>query len=120
MQNKIVKFNPIDDSLVEIGPALGKLYSQGAVCTSDGNIHCIPCYGKQVIKIDVNNNDNVSYIGDKFEGGLKWKSGAVVVEGEEEKIYACPNIERKILKINITNGSTHLLDTDLGDGKKYS
>lgn len=119
--NKVVKFNPIDDSLVEIGPPLARLRFQGAVCTSDGNIYCIPCYGKQVMKIDVNNNDNVSFIGDRFHGGWKWKGGVVVGEGEEEKIYACPYSARKILEINIANDSTHLLDTDLGDvGGKYS
>jgi hypothetical protein len=54
---RVVKFNPLDKSLTEIGPDLGEgeFKWECGVLASNGSIYCAPfCSNSHILKIDTN------------------------------------------------------------------
>jgi hypothetical protein len=51
---RVVKFNPLDKSLTEIGPDLGDGYEKWecGVRSNNGRIYCAPCNADHILKID--------------------------------------------------------------------
>jgi hypothetical protein len=115
---RVVKFNPVDNSLTEIGPDLGeygaKWYS--GVLANNGCIYCIPCgfdESNQILKID-SINGTVTLLDVKLPETCpgSWISGALAIDG---CIYFMPSNAKHILKLNPDNDSVASVGDHLGD-----
>ena len=111
---RVVKFNPVDNSLTEIGPDLG-------VRAKNGSIYCAPSYAERMLKINTNDGtvetllDNVEW---PETGDYLWQSGALATDNN---IYYMPFNARRIMKLNPGNESLSSVGDDLGEGRwKYS
>jgi hypothetical protein len=120
---RVVKFNPIDKSLIEIGPDLGedrKKWMCG-VLANTGSIYCAPYYAHHILKI--NTNDGTVETLDDVElpetGHMLWASGALA---HDTCIYYMPYSARRIMKLNPDNDTLSSVGYDLRQGWwfKYS
>jgi outer membrane protein assembly factor BamB len=120
---RVVKFDPLDKSLTEIGPDLG---GGGAkwkcgVLANTGSIYCAPYRAEHILKIDtiqgtVETLDNVR-LPETGDWGL-WESGALAGDNH---IYYMPASARRIMRLNPDNDSLSSVGDDLGEGEyKYS
>jgi hypothetical protein len=119
---RVVKFNPLDKSLKEIGPDLGE---DGAkwecgVLANTGSIYCAPFSADHILKI--NTNDGTVETLDDVElpetGDGLWMSGALA---PDNYIYYMPFNARHIMRLNPDNDSLYSVGDDLGGGwYKYS
>ena len=116
---RVMKFNPTDDSLKEIGPDLGygtKIWESG-VLAGNGRIYCIPCnfrHNNGVLKIDtVNEIVTIINVEEPPETalGASWAPGALALDG---CIYCMPLSARRILKFNPEIESVAIVGEDLG------
>ena len=119
---RVVKFNPLDKSLTEIGPDLGDGGDKWhcGVRANNGNIYCAPWNSNSILKISTN-DDTVETL-DNVElpetGGNLWESGALATDSF---IYYMPYNARRIMRLNPDNDSLSSVGDDLGDGYcKYS
>jgi hypothetical protein len=119
---RVVKFNPVDKSLTEIGPDLGDGGDKWhcGVRVNNGNIYCAPWNSNSILKISTN-DDTVETL-DNVElpetGGNLWESGALATDSF---IYYMPYNARRIMRLNPDNDSLSSVGDDLGDGYcKYS
>jgi hypothetical protein len=119
---RVVKFNPLDKSLTEIGPDLGeglmKWYC--GVLVKNGSIYCAPYRSNSILKIN-NNDGTVETLHNvdlpETSDGLWW-SGALAADNN---IYYMPSSSRRIMKLNLDNDSVFSVGDDLGQGVlKYS
>jgi len=85
---RVVKFDPFDKSLAEIGPDLGegKWKWQCGVLANTGSIYCAPFNAQHILKIDtiqgtVETLDNVEL---PETGDFLWQSGALA---QDNSIY---------------------------------
>jgi hypothetical protein len=117
----VVKFNPIDKSLTEIGPDLGVGGSKWmcGVRANNGSIYCAPYNAEHILKINTNDGtvetlENVELP----ERGRPWMwaSGALAADNH---IYYMPNNARRIMKLNPDNDSLSSVGGDLGGAYKY-
>jgi hypothetical protein len=115
---RVVKFNPVDNSLTEIGPDLGeygaKWYS--GVLANNGCIYCIPCgfdESNQILKID-SINGTVTLLDVRLPETCpgSWISDALAIDG---CIYFMPSNAKHILKLNPDNDSVASVGDSLGD-----
>ena len=118
---RVVKFNPLDKSLTEIGPDLGEGRYKWlcGVRDNNGNIYCAPCNAEHILKI--NTKDGTVETLDNVElpetGGYLWASGALATDNS---IYYTPASARRIMKLNPDNDSLSSVGDDLGRGRyKY-
>ena len=119
---RVVKFNPIEKSLTEIGPDFGEgghKWSCG-VLANNGNIYCAPYDADLILKINTNDGtvetlENVELP----ERGRPWMwaSGALAADNH---IYYMPTNARRIMRLNTDNDSLSSVGDDLGYGCKYS
>jgi hypothetical protein len=120
---RVVKFDPLDKSLTEIGPDLG---GGGAkwkcgVLANTGSIYCAPYCADHILKIDtiqgtVETLDNVR-LPETGDWGL-WESGALA---SDNNIYYMPSCARRIMRLDPDNDSLSSVGDDLGQyGYKYS
>lgn len=102
---RVVKFDPVDESLTEIGPDLGNARWKWkcGVLTGNGCIYCAPYNSNHFLKIDTN-NCGVTLLADveipeEVSGASRmWSSGALAtIDG---CIYSMPLSARRILKLN--------------------
>jgi hypothetical protein len=130
---RVVKFNPLDKSLTEIGPDLGEGTWKWmcGVRAYTGNIYCAPYHADHVLKINTNDGtvetlDNVELpeTGDflpETGSGLRglWQSGALA---PDNNIYYMPSYARRIMRLNPDNDTLSSVGDDLGRGEycKYS
>jgi hypothetical protein len=119
---RVVKFNPLDKSMTEIGPDLGRGGAKWkcGVRADTGSIYCAPFHAKHILKI--NTNDGTVEILDDVElpetGGGLWASGALAADNN---IYYMPAGARRIMKLNPDNDILSSVGDDLGEGGlKYS
>jgi hypothetical protein len=118
---RVVKFDPLDKSMTEIGPDLGddeEKWSCGVLANNSG-IYCAPCNAEHVLKIDtiqgtVETLDNVRL---PETGELLWESGALAADNS---IYYMPYCARRIMRLNPDNDSLSSVGDDLVGGLKYS
>jgi hypothetical protein len=117
----VVKFNPIDKSLTEIGPDLGEGGSKWmcGVRANNGSIYCAPYNAEHILKINtidgtVETLENVELPERGFS--WVWASGALAADNH---IYYMPNNARRIMKLNPDNDSLSSVGGDLGGAYKY-
>ena len=117
---RVVKFNPLDKSLTEIGPDLGERgykWRCGARANT-GSIYCTPYFSDHILKI--NTNDDTVETLDNVElperGGHLWSSGALA---QDNSIYYMPYSARWIMKLNPDNDTLSIAGNELGEGAKY-
>ena len=114
---RVVKFNPIDKSLTEIGPDLGEGTEKWmcGVLANTGSIYCAPYAAEHVLKINTI-DDTVETLDDvelPETGQLLWQSGALAADNS---IYYMPAFARQIMRLNPDNESLSSVGNDLGDG----
>jgi hypothetical protein len=114
---RVVKFNPLDKSLTEIGPDLGDggWKWMCGVRSNDNSIYCAPYRADHILKIDtiqgtVETLDNVEV---PETGDDLWMSGA---HAPDNSIYYMPASARRIMRLNPDNDSLSSVGDDLGDG----
>jgi hypothetical protein len=119
---RVVKFNPLDKSMTEIGPDLGDGYAKWmcGVRANTGSIYCAPYGAEHILKI--NTNDGTVETLDNVElpetGGALWASGALAADTH---IYYMPAGARRIMRLNPDNDSLSSVGNDLGGGAyKYT
>jgi hypothetical protein len=118
---RVVKFNPLDKSLTEIGPDFGGGGNKWrcGVLANTGSIYCAPFSADRILKI--NTNDGTVETLDDVElpetGRYLWWSGALA---SDNSIYYMPFDARRIMKLNPANDSLSSVGDDLGEGEdKY-
>jgi hypothetical protein len=119
---RVVKFNPLDKSMTEIGPDLGEGYSKWkcGVLANTGSIYCAPYCVDHILKIDtirgtVETLDDIEL---PETGDALWQSGALVADNN---IYYMPFCARRIMRLNPDNDSLSSVGDDLGEEEyKYS
>ena len=123
---RVVKFNPVDKSMTDIGPDFGTHGWKwwGGAITGSGIIYCSTPFNLNggILKIDTN-TDNVTELDfnllpEEGEGGM-WRSCALALDG---CIYYMPSDARRIMKLDPNNSDTmSSVGDDLGrNGWKYS
>jgi hypothetical protein len=116
---RVVKFNPLDKSLTEIGPDFGEggaKWKRG-VRANTGSIYCAPYNSNHILKIDTNDGtvetlDNVEL---PETGACLWISGALA---NDNNIYYMPSCARRIMKLNPDNDSLSSVGDDLEEAGK--
>jgi len=120
---RVVKFNPLDKSLTEIGPDFGEGGGKWrcGVLAKTGCIYCAPAYADHILKI--NTNDGTVETLDDVEmsetGRDLWASGALA---EDNYIYYMPYryCALQIMRLNADNDICSSVGDDLGEqGGKY-
>ena len=121
---KVVKFNPVDESMTRIGPDLGDddfKWSRGAI-TKNGIIYCPPCFEDYgVLKIDTNTDNvtelDVNLLPEICDEGRMWLSCDVAPDG---CVYFMPGSTRRIMKLDPNNNDAMTsVGDDLGGECKY-
>jgi hypothetical protein len=121
---RVVKFNPLDKSLTEIGPDLGEgefKWLCGARANT-GDIYCAPSNADHILKIKTSDGtvetlDDVELPETDADSNL-WASGALATDSN---IYYMPAGASRIMRLNPNNDSLSSVGDDLGyDDDKYS
>ena len=112
---RVVKFNPVDKSLTEIGPDFGDGEAKWlcGVRANTGSIYCAPHCANHILKIKrsdgtVETLDNVEL---PETGDDLWASGALATDNH---IYYMPYNARRIMRLNPDNDSLSSVGDDLG------
>jgi hypothetical protein len=119
---RVVKFNPLDKSMTEIGPDFGEggMKWDCGVLANTGSIYCTPYWAEHILKIDtihgtVETLDDVEL---PEAGHGLWASGALA---PDSSIYYMPSKARRIMRLNPDNDSLSSVGDDLGgEYCKYS
>jgi hypothetical protein len=119
---RVMKFDPLDKSMTEIGPDLGEGEMKWlcGVLANTGSIYCAPYAAEHILKIDtiqgtVETLDNVRL---PETGDDLWMSGALA---PDNSIYYMPSDAHRIMRLNPDNDSLSSVGDDLGEGEwKYS
>jgi hypothetical protein len=113
---RVVKFNPVDKSLTEIGPDLGEGEHKWwcGVLANTGSIYCAPYDAEHILKIKTN-DDTVETLDDvelpeTGADGL-WESGALAPDNH---IYYMPAYAHRIMRLNPDNDTLSSVGDDLG------
>jgi hypothetical protein len=118
MARRVVKFNPLNKSMTEIGPDLGERgwkWRCGVLANSTGSIYCAPYNADHILKIDtiqgiVETLDDVEL---PETGRYMWASGALA---QDNTIYYMPYKARRIMRLNPDNDSLSSVGDGLGRG----
>jgi hypothetical protein len=118
---RVVKFNPLDKSLTEIGPDLGDgaCKWECGVRANNGRIYCAPYCADHILKIDPIQGtvETLTDIEMPETGNWLWASGALAPDNH---IYYMPATARRIMRLNPDNDSLSSIGDDLGGGEfKY-
>ena len=128
--NRILKFNPKDDTVVFVGEEIEGYYKfSGTVKAKNGCLYGIPFDANRVAKFNVA-LEEVTFIGDNYGGGddeeddasfdvskgSGWMGG---VEGTDDNIYGVPFNQNQWLKIDIVTDTTSLIGDDLSKYGNY-
>eukprot|EP00941_MAST-03F_sp_MAST-3F-sp1_P004674 g4674.t1 len=82
-------------------------------CYIDGKIYAVPCDAKQVLVLDPE-TDEVTFMGDSFEGRHKWYGGIQAANGA---MYCIPQCAKGVLKVVPKTGEVKIIgNLDLGGG----
>jgi hypothetical protein len=113
---RVIKFNPVDKSLTEIGPDFGEGGGKWwcGVLANNSSIYCAPFGADHILKIDTIQG-TVETLGDielPETGWCLWASGALATDNN---IYYMPACARRIMKLNPDNDSLSSVGDDLGD-----
>jgi hypothetical protein len=115
---RVVKFNPLDKSLTEIGPDFGDDLAKWTcgVRANTGDIYCAPCNAEHILKIKTSDGtvetlENVEL--PETARNSSWVSGALA---QDTNIYYMPYNARRIMKLNPDNDTLSSVGDDLGIG----
>jgi hypothetical protein len=115
---RVIKFNPLDKSLTEIGPDLGEGGMKWAcgVRANTGDIYCAPFNADHILKI--NTTQGIVETLDDIElpetgNGYLWASGALA---SDNNIYYKPYHAHQIMRLNPDNDTLSSVGDDLGEG----
>jgi hypothetical protein len=115
---RVVKFNPLDKSLTEIGPDFGDDLAKWTcgVRANTGDIYCAPCNADHILKIKTSDGtvetlENVEL--PETARNSSWVSGALA---QDTNIYYMPYNARRIMKLNPDNDTLSSVGDDLGIG----
>jgi hypothetical protein len=113
---RVVKFNPLDKSLTEIGPdfGVGGCKWRCGVRANNCSIYCAPYLSDRILKINlipgtVETLDDVE-LPETGTWGL-WESGALAADNS---IYYLPSCARRIMRLNPDNDTLSSVGDDLG------
>jgi hypothetical protein len=115
---RVVKFNPLDKSLTEIGPDLGEGVGKWwcGVRANNSSIYCVPYCAEHMLKInpiqgtvETLNNVELPETGRYY----LWASGALATDNN---IYYMPCYANQIMKLNPDNDTLSSVGDDLGGG----
>jgi hypothetical protein len=114
---RVVKFDPLNKSLTEIGPDLGEGGGKWrcGVLANNSSIYCAPHRADHILKIDtirgtVETLDDVEL---PETGDCLWASGALA---QDNYVYYMPYSARRIMRLNPDNDSLSSVGDDLGGG----
>ena len=113
---RVVKFNPVDKSLTEIGPDLGTRSTKwmGGVLAKNDCIYCAPYGSGRFLKIDTIKGTVKTFNIKLPESGYgMWAAGALALDG---CIYYMPQSAKRILKLNPEDDSVTSVGDDFGGG----
>ena len=111
--NRILKFNPNDDTTVFVGEKIkGDYKFSGTIKAKNGCLHGIPYFANRVAKFNVA-TQNVAFIGNDYEGEDKFEDGVEEMNGN---IYGVPCAHDNWLKLDIATETTSLI---CGNLSKY-
>jgi outer membrane protein assembly factor BamB len=118
---RVVKLNPLDKSLTEIGPDLGRGSWKWAcgVRANNNTIYCAPMNADHILKIDTIQGtvETLDYVELPETGYELWESGALAADNN---LYYMPFNAHRIMRLNPDNDSLSSVGGDLGDGySKY-
>jgi hypothetical protein len=112
---RVVKFDPLDKSMTDIGPDLGddgeKLLC--GVLANTGSIYCAPFRADHILKIDTIQGTVETLDGVELpETGYNlWMSGALAADNT---IYYMPYYARRIMRLNPDNDTLFSVGNNLG------
>jgi hypothetical protein len=112
---RVVKFDPLNKSLTEIGPDLGEggdKWSCG-VLANNSSIYCAPFGADHILKIDTIRGtvETLNDVELPETGDALWASGALA---PDNSIYYMPFRARRIMRLNPDNDSLSSVGDDLG------
>jgi hypothetical protein len=115
---RVVKFNPIDKSLTEIGPDLGGEGWGKLMCgvrANNSSIYCVPFKAGHILKINTIQGtvETLTDIEMPETGHYLWASGAL---SQDNNIYYMPSHAHRIMKLNPDNDTLSSVGGDLGEG----
>ena len=114
---RVVKFNPLDKSLTEIGPDLGDREGKWicGVRATNGIIYCAPYCSEHILQIDTIQDtvETLDNVGLPETGEYLWASGALA---SDNNIYYTPDSAHQIMRLNPDNGFLSSVGDDLGEG----
>jgi hypothetical protein len=113
---RVVKFDPLDKSLTEIGPDFGEggYKWMCGVLANNSSIYCAPYCADRVLKIDtILPLDDIELPETGYD---LWQSGALAADST---IYYMPCNARRIMRLNPDNDSLSSVGDDLQEGYKY-
>ena len=104
----ILKINTNTDNVIELNvnllPQQGLYLWHSCALALDGCLYFMPDSAICIMKIDPNNGDSISFIGNVLEGGVHKYYGTVV--GIDGCVYGIPYYSNRIVKYNPINDST--------------
>jgi hypothetical protein len=113
---RVVKFDPLDKSMTEIGPDFGEGGAKWmcGVLANNSSIYCAPYLANHILKININDGtvetlDNVEL---PETGDYLWETGALATDNN---IYYMPSCARRIMRLNPDNDSLSSVGDDLGE-----
>jgi hypothetical protein len=105
---RVVKFDPLDKSLTEIGPDFGegilkwmcgvRVNTGSIYCAPFNNIYYMPLNARRILRLNPD-NDSLSSVGGDLEGRRWWKYKETVV-GNDDCVYGIPYAATRIVKYN--------------------
>ena len=116
---QVIKFNPVDKSITDIGPDFGEglKWSRGTISSQSGFIYCPPVdFDHGILKIDTN-TDTVTELDVNLlpeQGDYRWRSCAATLDG---CIYFMPSNACQI-DPNNNDAMSNIGDWYMG-GRKY-
>ena len=113
---RVVKCNPLDKSLTEIGSDLGEdgCKWRYGVRAKNGNIYCATAYSEHTLKINTNDGtvETLDIVEFPQTGTDLWLSGAFAADNN---IYYMPYQARWIMRLNHDNDTCSSVVDDLGE-----
>ena len=107
-RNGILKIDTNTDTVTELDfnllPERGYYMWLSCALALDGCIYFMPCKARRIMKLDPNNNDAMSSVGNDLGHGV-WKYRGTVI-GIDGCVYGIPDEKKRILKYDPINDTT--------------
>ena len=106
--NQVLKLDCNTDTTTKIGKefivqGIGDFKYRGGVLGDDGCVYFPPYDAEQIIRVDPSNNDECTFIGQKYDGDKKWDGGVLALN---KSIYFLPSKNNMVIKLDLTTYKT--------------